>query len=94
MPLSLSTRVVQSPNMLHAVAGEEVMMMDVPGGSYYGLDAIGARIWALIAQPMTLDSVCGRLTSEYDVQEDVCQAEVLTFIEELVERRAVDVVCE
>jgi hypothetical protein len=94
MRLSLSTRVVQNPNMLHAAAGEEVMMLDVPGGNYYGLDAIGARIWALIAQPVTLGSVCGRLTSEYDVQEDVCRAEVLTFIEELVERRAVDVVAE
>jgi hypothetical protein len=94
MRLSLSTKVVQNPNMLHAVAGEEVMMMDVPGGSYYGLDAIGARIWGLIAQPATLDSVCAQLTSEYDVPEDICHVEVLTFVEELVDRRAVDVVYE
>jgi len=92
MRLSLSTKVVQNAKMMHAVAGDEVMMMDVAGGNYYGLDAIGARIWALIAQPVTLGSVCGRLTSEYDVKEDVCQNEVLTFVEELVERRAVDVV--
>jgi len=29
MRLSLSTKVVQNPKMMHAFAGEEVMMMDV-----------------------------------------------------------------
>lgn len=94
MDLSMSTQIARNPELLHAAAGDEVMMMNIEGGNYFGLDPIGRRIWELIAEPATIADICARLTSEYDVAPDTCQAEVLTFLTKLADHGIIDVIAK
>ena len=54
------------------VAGEAVIL-DANQGMYYGLDAVGARVWDLLQEPVSLSLILDTLLAEYDVAPDRCQ---------------------
>ena len=62
------------------------VMMDIMTGKYYNLGEIGGRIWALLEEPMTLTALIKKLTDEYDVSAERCRADMLPFLEKLLER--------
>ncbi len=69
----------------------ELIGMSVEQGACYGLNAVGTRIWALIAEPRSIDSLCEQLLAEFDVAEDRCRREVIELIEDLRADRLVTV---
>ncbi len=71
------------------MVGEELVMMSAERGAYLGLSAVGARIWELIEKPREADDICARLTEEFDVQPDICRAEVMEFLEDLAKNGAI-----
>ena len=91
MKLDLDTQVFGNPELLHARAGQELMMMDLESGNYFGLDSIGARIWELVAQPIKIRDICARLVAEYDVDPEACKTDVLGFLEKLAKNGIVKV---
>lgn len=74
--------------------GDEVVLMNVESGNYYGLGATGTRIWALIAEPIRVGAVCEALTEEFDVSEADCRTQVTRFLEQLRSEGLIDVVAE
>jgi len=63
-----------------------VVMMDVDSAKYFGLEEVGARIWALLAEPRTVDEMVDDLMTDYDVAETICRTEVNEFVGELLGR--------
>lgn len=61
----------------------ELIGMSVEQGTCYGLNAVGTRIWALLAEPRSVDSLCEQLMGEFDVEEDRCRREVIELLGEL-----------
>ena len=61
----------------------EVVMMNIDTGKYYGMDAIGSRIWELIADEILVTELIGKLMEEYDVEEEQCRKDVLEFLNQL-----------
>ena len=90
--LSSSSTIRRNPDLLHAAAGNDILMMSVEAGAYFGLEQVGARIWEMTADQITVEQICTRLTAEYDVEPDVCEAEVLTFLARLAEQHIIHVV--
>ena len=74
---------------LAAEVGDELVMMSAEKGNYIGLSEVGARIWELIETPRHVDAVCAQLQDEFEVEPEVCRAEVETFLEELVKHGAI-----
>ena len=62
---------------------DEVVMMNIDTGKYYGMDAIGSRIWELIADEIQVKELIGKLMEEYDVEEEQCRKDVLEFLNQL-----------
>lgn len=72
--------------------GEETMMMDINQGMYFALNPVGSRIWALLEQATSVKALCEQLLKEYDIDVAQCEQEVMTFIDQLLERKIVSVV--
>lgn len=89
-----STRVAQAEQSISTVVEGEVVMMNLETNSYYGLDAIGSRIWDLIEEPKTIAEVCAQLMLEYEVDADTCVQEVSALIASLIEEQLARVVSE
>ena len=74
--------VTRNDNLLTAEVDGELMAMSVDKGICYGLNAVGTRIWALLADPRTVDDLCAQLLSEYEVDPVQCRSEVLSLLED------------
>lgn len=69
-------------NLVSDMDGEKVML-SIENGKYYNLGQIGGRIWELIASPVTINGVVEQLVEEYEIEPDVCNQQVCTFIQQL-----------
>ncbi|MFZ4663396.1 MAG: PqqD family peptide modification chaperone [Caldilineaceae bacterium] len=89
--LTPTVRLQQNPDILAAPMGEETVMMSMSRNNYYGLDEVGSRVWALLAQPQTLTDLCTALQQEFAVDDETCQREVTTLVQALVAADLVNV---
>ena len=86
MSIGLDTRLTRNAEILHApVSPEETVMLSVAAGRYYALNATATRIWDLLENPKTIGEVAALLREEFEVDQETCVGEVLTFANELVE---------
>jgi hypothetical protein len=69
----------------------EAVILNMASGLYYGLNAVGARIWALIQQPRSFGELQDILLAEYDVQPDVCHQELTRILIELKDAQLIEV---
>jgi Coenzyme PQQ synthesis protein D (PqqD) len=88
MPIGLNTTLSRNGDILHAPVGsEEAVMMNVTAGRYYGLNAVGLRIWELLETPKTIAEICAQICEEFDVDAQTCEAAVLKFVQDLIDNR-------
>lgn len=92
--LSLKTVVCRDPELVVSELNEATIMLSIRNEKYYGFEAVGSRIWQLIEQPMTIEAVCDALEAEFDVDREVCEAETLAFIQQLLDESLVTVHAE
>lgn len=69
----------------------EVAILDMKSGIYYGLNAVGARIWNLIQEPQLVDAICATILEEYDVEADQSARDILTLLQALLANGLVEV---
>ena len=86
MPLSLHSRVVVSDDQVFTTVGEEAVILGLSDGVYYGLDPVGARIWALLATPRRVTELVSAVVADFDVAPDRCGQDVLALLDSLVAR--------
>ncbi|MES2033623.1 MAG: PqqD family peptide modification chaperone [Pseudomonadota bacterium] len=75
--------VVRNEGLLSTEVDGELVAMSIENGACYGLNAVGTRIWALIAEPRSIDSLCAQLLTEFKVDAETCRSEVMDLIESL-----------
>ncbi len=88
--LSADTLMVRSPRPFTAPAEDQLVMLDAEQSRYFGLDAVGRRIWELLEHPMTVDDLCARLTTEFDVSREECERDVQAFLQQLLDANLLD----
>jgi len=89
MPLALQSRVVLSDEQVHTSLGDEAVILGLADGVYYGLDAVGARVWSLLAAPRRVSEIVDAVTEEFDVDRQRCEYDVLALLGELAEHRLI-----
>jgi hypothetical protein len=58
---------------------------------YYGLDAVGARIWSLIQEPRTVNEIRDILLEEYEVEPERCERDLLALLQKLADEGLIEV---
>lgn len=90
MDLATTRATVTSDQVSSQLDGEEVIL-NLKDGTYYGLNEVGARIWALIQEEEALDQVRDRLMEEFDVEAEQCERDLIHLVEELQEAGLVEI---
>jgi len=89
--LSLDSALHPHKNVLfHNLQGEEVLL-DLNTGIYWGLDAVGTRIWTLLQADMRVDAMLQVMLDEYDIEEDRLRQDMLGFLSRMVENGLLEV---
>ena len=68
------------------LAGETILL-NLDTGVYFGLDAVGTRIWQLLHAGRTLDAIREALVAEYDVASDQLEADLTRLVAHLRRER-------
>jgi hypothetical protein len=89
--VSGDSTVVAAKDQVSSDLGGEVAILDLKAGVYYGLDAVGARIWSLIQEPRTVNEIRDILLEEYEVEPERCERDLLTLLRRLADEGLVEV---
>ncbi len=75
--------VTASKDQLASSVGGETVILGLTTGRYYGVDAVGARIWQLLQSPMRVDAIRDTIVAEYDVEKERCETDLLRLLEDM-----------
>ena len=89
--VSGDSTVVAAKDQVSSDLGGEVAILDLKAGVYYGLDAVGARIWSLIQKPRTVNEIRDILLEEYEVEPERCEHDLLALLRRLADEGLVEV---
>jgi hypothetical protein len=76
--------VVASTRQVGCEVGGEAVLLHLERGVYYGLNAVGARVWQLLQSPLTLSAIVEQVELEFEVEHERC----INDIQELVAKLA------
>ena len=76
-------------SVLFQKVGEEVVLLSLDSGVYFGLDPVGARIWELIAAQKNLDEVAATIAEEYDAAREQIDTDLESLVRELQEKQLI-----
>jgi Coenzyme PQQ synthesis protein D (PqqD) len=81
---SLSSIQIQAiQEQISSSLDEESVVINLRSGVYYGFNPVGTRIWDLIQSPKTLDELKAILLSEYEVEPDRCDRDLVAMFRAL-----------
>ncbi|MBI4613046.1 MAG: PqqD family protein [Planctomycetes bacterium] len=86
-----SSRVVAAREQISCDLAREAVILHLGTGTYYGLDEVGARIWSLIQTPTTVDEVRRAIETEYEVEPERCERDLIAMFERLAKEGLVEV---
>ena len=72
-----------SPDAVANRVGEETVLLQIKRGTYYGLDAVGTRVWTGLNEGRLPIDVCREIAEEFDAAQDVVEQDARTFLEDL-----------
>lgn len=80
-----------SDKALFTSLGDDIVALNVERGRCYGMEKVTAKIWELLASPLTLNELCQKLIELYEVDPETCRSDVEALLldleaEGLVER--------
>ena len=83
MAIDRESIVVRSNEAMFSAMDDEVVILNMKGNNYLGLDSIGTRIWELLHSPMRVDALCKHLNQEFEGTPEQILSGVLSFLTEL-----------
>ncbi|EDM25713.1 hypothetical protein LNTAR_13227 [Lentisphaera araneosa HTCC2155] len=87
MKLTNDTVLQRNPEIISSKIDDEVVMMSIEEGKYFGLDPIGSIIWELLDEPQSLEQILPILMQEFDVTEAQCEKDCMTFILDMIDKK-------
>ena len=76
--------------LFRELAGESVIL-SLDSETYFGLDEVGTRTWALLGAKPTIQAVYEALCAEYDVDGAELRRDLEELLAELVEHKLIEV---
>ncbi len=60
-------------------------LLNLSSGVYYGLNEIGARVWAMVATPQSVGDICLAIEGQYDVAPERCYLDLVTILRQMAD---------
>lgn len=89
--ISESSVVKVSADQVSCDLAGEAAILNLATGIYFGLDAVGARVWSLIQEPRTVRDITGVLVEEYEVEGPQCEADLVSLLAEMAAAGLVEI---
>jgi hypothetical protein len=87
--LSEQRLTINAANVVHEEVDDEVIAIDLGGGSYYSLSGSGPAIWAQLGGGATEAELCATLAARHGAAEQDVRPHVSEFLAKLLENQLV-----
>jgi hypothetical protein len=71
--------------------GSETAILHCAKGLYFGVNATGTRVWALLQRPIRVGELLDHLLNEFDVDAERCRHDLIGFLQHLLRSDLVEV---
>lgn len=89
--MKLHDKVTIPPQVLVNQIGEELVILDLASGTYFGLNPVGAQIWQFLSAGKTLAETCKAMVENYDVSPSEIERDMVHLINELLSKNLVQI---
>ena len=75
--------VKRMPDQVSCDLSGEAVILNLNSGMYYGIDEIGALIWAALEEPRTLEYLRETILRDYQIDKETCDRDVMAFLADM-----------
>jgi len=79
----LRSSLAPSQDAVESPVGDETIILHLKNGTYFGLDPMGTRVWALLKEGLGPLEICERLSAEYGADRETVETDVREFLGDL-----------
>jgi hypothetical protein len=83
--------IVAANDLLSTEFGDEVVILNLRDGVYYGLEDVGTRIWQLLQRPVSVLAIREALVADFDVDSARCERDIRLLLTDLAARGLVEI---
>ena len=83
--ISFSERAVVPSNVLIRFLEQESVLLNLETERYFGLDAVGTRMWQVVTTAQTVEIALEQLADEYDAPLETLRTDLTNLLQHLVE---------
>ena len=84
--MNLEMKLTIPQQVIFRQMGDEMVLLDLESGLYFGVDGVGQRIWEAFAEGRNVEEAVAVVVAEYEVEAAQAQADVIAFVRNLVDR--------
>jgi len=89
--LDTTSIVVAAQDQVSCDIGNQMAILNLKSGVYYGLDSVGSRVWELVQIPRRLGDIERCLLAEYEVEPGRLGLELRDLCGQLAEVGLIDI---
>ncbi|RPH97014.1 MAG: PqqD family protein [Lysobacterales bacterium] len=90
----LAMKIEISDEVLFQEVSGETVLLDLASEQYFGLDAVGTRVWQLLGAGASAEAVVETLLEEYEVEREQLAADIDELLGRLAEAGLIRIVDE
>ena len=84
MTTRITAQVTASPDVLFRDVGGEAVLLNLDSETYFGLDAVGTRMWQVLTTSPSLAAAHATLLTEYTVTPELLEHDLIELVDRLV----------
>jgi len=82
-------RFIQNKAIVQSKIGEEVVMLDMDSGFYFGLNSVASVIWGLLANEISFETLIDQLMIQFEVERSLCEADTKELLDQMLEKNII-----
>ena len=83
--LTSNSIVERNPEVIAAEADQDLIMVSLATGHYYGVSDVAREIWDAIKQPKRISDLVHDLTAIYHIDSASCHEQTVSFLQALLD---------
>ncbi len=89
--LTMNSVIQRDPEVIAAEADQDLIMVSIATGYYYGVSNVAREIWDAIERPKRVSDLVHDLITSYHIDPPSCEDQTLSFLKALLEEGLVQV---
>jgi len=88
--ITFSERAAVPSHVLIRFLDQESVLLNLETERYFGLDAVGTRMWQLVTAAATVEAALGQLVEEYDAPLDTLRTDLTNLLQHLLDNGLIE----